>query len=116
MIEAPEAPRTPFMHPEPGGVGYRVKKKPQEPSPLKDHLCAKFHPDPSSHLDFYREQTDTKTQKHTDIALYVLDVPIPISMTKYCSFMYLTHPLGRCTHLQEAIILNPSRFNHIGNA
>ena len=50
-------------------------KKNQEPSPLEDHLRAKFHPDPSSHLDFYREQTDrqTDTHTHTDMALYVLE-------------------------------------------
>ena len=66
--EAPEAPRTPFTHPVPGGGGIG-SKPPQEPSPLEDHLRAKFRPDPSSRLDFYREQTD----RHTDIALYVLD-------------------------------------------
>ena len=49
-------------------------KPPQEPSPpLKDHLRAKFCPDPSSHLDFYREQTHTHTDRQTDIALYVLE-------------------------------------------
>ena len=56
-VEAPEAPRTPFTHPVPGGVGV----PPQEPSPLEDHLRAKFRPDPSSRLDFYREQTNTHT-------------------------------------------------------
>ena len=64
--EAPEAPQTPFMHPVPRGWGYRVET-PQESSPLEDHLCAKFHPDPSSSLDFYREQT----HRH---CLYVLDL------------------------------------------
>ena len=53
-----------------GGGGGTGSKPPQEPSPLEDHLCAKFRPDPSSRLDFYREQTDT----HTDIALSVLDL------------------------------------------
>ena len=52
-----------------GGTGSNPPP-PQEPSPLKDHLHAKFHPDPSSRLDFYREQTD----RHTHIALYVLDL------------------------------------------
>ena len=42
---------------------------PQEPSPLKDHLHAKFHPDLSSGSDFCREQTHTQT----NIALYILD-------------------------------------------
>ena len=51
-----------------GGVGTGLKH-PQESSPLKDYLCAKFHPNPSSHLDFYREQTYT----HTNIAPYVLE-------------------------------------------
>ena len=55
MAEALEAPHTQ------GGGGTRSKK----PSPLKDPLCAKFHPDPSISLDFYREQTL--------IALYILD-------------------------------------------
>ena len=51
-------------------IGIKKSIETQEPSPpLEDHLCAKFRPDPSSRLDFYREQTDT----HTDIALYVLD-------------------------------------------
>ena len=60
MVEAPEAPRTPFMHPVPGGWGYQVET-PEEPSPLEDHLPAKFRPDRSSRLDFYREQTNTQT-------------------------------------------------------
>ena len=78
MVEAPEAPHTPFMHPVPRGV-YQVET-PQEPSPLKDHLHAKFCPDRSSRLDFYREHTDTQT----DIALYVLDGGLKFSQTKYC--------------------------------
>ena len=46
---------------------------PPEPSPpLENQLPAKFHPDPSSSFDFYREYTN----KHTDIALYVLDLPM----------------------------------------
>ena len=36
---------------------------------LKDHLCAKFHPNPSRGLDFYREQT----HRQTHITLYVLE-------------------------------------------
>ena len=76
-VEAPEAPRTPFTHPVPGGWGYRVET-PQEPSPLEDHLRAKFRPDPSSRLDFYREHTDTQTDRHTDIALYVLDLSMTL--------------------------------------
>ena len=63
---APEAPHSLFMHPVPQGWG-ALGKKNQEPSPFEDHLCAKNHPDPSSILDFYREQTHT----HRDIALYV---------------------------------------------
>ena len=58
------APWTPFMHPVPKGGGYRVET-PQEPSPLDDHLHSKFCPDPSSHLDSYREHTPIQT----DIAL-----------------------------------------------
>ena len=67
-VEAPEAPHTPFTHPVPGvgGGGTGSKKT------LEDHLCAKFYPNPSSHLNFYREQTDT----HTHIALYVLDLVV----------------------------------------
>ena len=61
------------MHPVPGGWGYWFEI-PQEPSLLEDHLLAKFHPNPSSRLDFFREQTDTDTQ--TDIALYVLDIQV----------------------------------------
>ena len=79
-VVAPEAPRTPFTHPVPGGWGYRVET-PKNLPPLEDHLRAKFCPDPSSRLDFYREQTDRQTDRHTnkhthtptDIALYVLD-------------------------------------------
>ena len=59
-VEAPEAPRTPFTHPVPKGGGYGVKNPPRT-FPLEDHLLAKFHPDPSSGLDFFREQTDTPT-------------------------------------------------------
>ena len=47
------------------GGGGTVSKKTQEPSPLEDHLRAKFRPDPSSRLDFYREQTHTQTNTHT---------------------------------------------------
>ena len=56
-------------------IGIKKSIETQEPSPpLEDHLCAKFRPDPSSRLDFYREHTDTQTDRHTDIALYVLDL------------------------------------------
>ena len=65
MVEAPEAPRTPFTHPVPGGVGVPGQKKPKNLPPLKDHLRAKFCPDPSSRLDFYREHTDTQTDTQT---------------------------------------------------
>ena len=54
MVEAPEAPQTPFTHPEPRG-GVLGQKN------LEDHLCAKFHSDLSSGLDFYREQTHKPT-------------------------------------------------------
>ena len=37
-----------------GGTG---SKKTKNLPALKDHLHAKFHPDPSSGLDFYREYT-----------------------------------------------------------
>ena len=39
-------------HPETGGGVTRSKK--QEPSLLKDHLHAKFQPNLSSSVDFYR--------------------------------------------------------------
>ena len=71
MAEAPEAPCTPFTDPIPGGGGMGSTPPPKNLPALKDHLCAKFHPDPSSSLDFSREQTDTH------IALYVLDVHKP---------------------------------------
>ena len=44
---------------------------PKNLPPIEDHLCAKFHPDLSSGLDFYGDQTYKHTE--TDIALYVLD-------------------------------------------
>ena len=69
MVEAPEAPHTPFMHPVPRGWGGGVTGHPPVPSPLKNHIPAKFHPDPSSDLDFCREVTYTQT----NIALYVLE-------------------------------------------
>ena len=69
MVEAPEAPHTPFMHPVPRGWGGVVTGHPPVPSPLKNHIPAKFHPDPSSDLDFCREVTYTQT----NIALYVLE-------------------------------------------
>ena len=58
-VESPEAPRTLFTHPVPGG-GYQVKKNPRT-FPLEDHICAKFRPDLSSRLDFYR---DKQTHRH----------------------------------------------------
>ena len=67
MIEAPEAPHT-----RGGGWGGGIGLTPPPTKnlpPLEDHLCVKFCPDPSSSLDFYREQTNT----HTHIALYVLE-------------------------------------------
>ena len=55
--EAPEAPQTPLYPPCTQGSGGTRSKKNQEPSPLEGHLCAIFHPNPSSSLDFYSEQT-----------------------------------------------------------
>ena len=49
-------PTPPLRTLYPGGWVYFVES-PQERSPLEDHLRAKFHPDLSSCLDFYREQT-----------------------------------------------------------
>ena len=69
--EAPQAPIPPLHTLYPGG--YRVKTPPRT-FPLKDHFRAKFHPDSSSRLDFYREQTDRQTNKQTNIAFYVLDL------------------------------------------
>ena len=47
-------------------IGIKKSIETQEPSPpLEDHLCAKFRPDPSSRLDFYREHTDTQTHRQT---------------------------------------------------
>ena len=54
MAEAPEAPQTPYAGG--GGWGYWV-----EPYAPEDHLYTKFHPDLSSGLDFYREETDRHT-------------------------------------------------------
>ena len=54
-------------------MGVPGRNPPKNLPPLEDHLRAKFRPDPSSRLDFYREHTDTQTDRHTDIALYVLD-------------------------------------------
>ena len=88
------------MHPVPGGWGYWFEI-PQEPSLLKDHLLAKFHPNPSCRLDFFREQTDTDTQ--TDIALYVLDISVLIivvgkythkSQNQSSILKYLVLPIG----------------------
>ena len=67
MVEAPEAPQTHFTHPIPGGWGAGLKP-PQEPSPLKDHLDDKFHSNPSSSLNLYREQTPTHT-----LQIYIVD-------------------------------------------
>ena len=50
----------PLSAPKPGGGGTGLTP-PQEPSPLEDHLHAKFHPNLFRGLDFYREQSD----KHT---------------------------------------------------
>ena len=50
-------------------MGVPSRNPPKNLPPIEDYLRAKFRPDPSSRLDFYREQTDTQT----DIALYVLD-------------------------------------------
>ena len=64
--EAPEAPQIHFTHPLPQGC-WLLGQKTQEPSPLEDHLCAKFHPNLSSCLDFNTEQRQTYT------ALYLVD-------------------------------------------
>ena len=64
-VEAPEAPHTPFSYP--GGWGYSGVGVPGQPPPpknlptLEDHLRAKFHLNPSSRLDFYREHTHTQS-------------------------------------------------------
>ena len=43
------------------GVGVPGRNPPKNLLPLEDHLRAKFRPDPSSRLDFYREHTDRHT-------------------------------------------------------
>ena len=58
----------PLLH-APQGVGVQGRPPPKNLPPLEDHLHAKFHPDLSSILDFYREQTN----KHTHIGLYLVD-------------------------------------------
>ena len=45
------------------------RSPPQNLPTLNYHLRTKFHPDPSSSLDFYREQTHTQT----NIAHYLVD-------------------------------------------
>ena len=35
-VEAPEAPRTPFTHPVPGGWGYRVDPPPKLPGMIQN--------------------------------------------------------------------------------
>ena len=60
-------PIPPLRTPYPGDRGTRSKKT-QEPSPLEDHLHAKFHPNrPAIWISIENKQT------HTDIALYILD-------------------------------------------
>ena len=63
----------PLYAPRTRGGGGTGSKPPKNLPPLEDHLRAKFRPDLSSRLDFYREHTDRHTDTHTDIALYVLD-------------------------------------------
>ena len=54
-------------------IGIKKSIETQEPSPpLEDHLCAKFRPDPSSRLDFYREQTDRHTDRHCPLCIRLL--------------------------------------------
>ena len=59
MAVAPETPHTPFMHSILRGVGVLGWKNPKNLPALEDHLCAKFHQDPSSGLDCYWEHTHT---------------------------------------------------------
>ena len=75
-VEAPEALWTPFTHLV---LGWH----PQEPSPLEDHLHAKFHPNLYSSLDFYREQRDNQTHQHCP---YIVDGPFPASFCLFSSF------------------------------
>ena len=63
MVEVPEAPPYPLYAPHTPGVGGIRSKLPKNLTALQDHLCAKFHPNLSSGLDFHREHTN----KHTDI-------------------------------------------------
>ena len=47
----------PLYAPRTQGVGVSGQKNHKNLPTLEDHICTKFHPDPSSGLDFYREQT-----------------------------------------------------------
>ena len=48
----------PLYAPHTREVGVPGWNHPKNLPALEDHLRAKFRPNPSSHLDFYREQTD----------------------------------------------------------
>ena len=71
MAEAPEAPNTPFMQSVYPGVSRTGLKLPKNLPILEDHLCAKFRPNLSSGLDFYREQTDPQTHRHCPLKIRV---------------------------------------------
>ena len=58
LTKPPETTWTPLRTPFPGGGGTGLKPPKNLPT-LEDHLHAKFHQDPSSGLDFYRELTQT---------------------------------------------------------
>ena len=100
MVEAPEAPWTSFTHPIPKGWGYQVETPSRTFPPLEDHLRAKFHPDPSRGLDFYREQTNIHT--HPNIALYVVEDVEP----ERCAPKSKTQMLTKRTKL-EILYLRP---------
>ena len=58
-----------FTHPIPRQGGGTGSKKTKNLPALEDHLRAKFHRNPSSGSDFYREHTYTQT----NIVLYLVE-------------------------------------------
>ena len=90
------------------GGGYQVEIPPTRTFPLEDLLLAKFCPDPSSGLDFYREHTSRQTDTHTHIALYVLDRPFKDcqSLIKFCQIGEISPNLVTLIEIQPKLIFN----------
>ena len=109
--EAPEAPRIPFMHPIPRGSGVPGQNPPKNLPVLEDHLRAKFHSNPSSSLDFYREHPPIHSDTQTHCPLITRRCRVPakwsIFLEHFISEYFFILNYESIFHKAKKTILSP---------